>query len=133
MLEFVENLEQLVVNFKEYQKAAKGASSRVNPALVRAWYYIPSLGLAAPSRFIGYKQMTSQKYDSSDEVDGKQTEPHLKDKNWFREPIDELELRMAKSAAESLLKPTKNLHSKSRFCILKAQYSSQIKNQPNKI
>ena len=49
----------------------------------RSWYYIPELDAAGPSKFIGYKAMTVERYIGvcGKELDGRWTEPELK--AWF--------------------------------------------------
>ena len=133
MLELIDTLNELTTNIREYQKAVDLSRApyrrrgRITPSLVRAWYYIPALGLVAASRFIGYKRMNRECYEQSREIDGKVTEPHLQSKGWFR-PLEEDEPQYghARSLAESL-SSTCRLYPSARFYVLKNAYDEQVK------
>ena len=128
MLELVKTIEQLVRNMKEYQKAVR-VSNKITPSLVRAWYYIPALDMVGASRFIGYKDMTSVRYDQSKEIDGRQTEPHLQEKAWFRQlQVGEPYYARAYQLAESLDKKGKGrVYKDARFYVLKDIYDKQLR------
>lgn len=81
---FVRDLNGLVSNVREYQRAVMRTGTRINPRLVRAWYYVPSLNMVAASRFIGYDRMTGELYDES-RISGSETEAYLKHRGWFRQ------------------------------------------------
>ena len=84
MPEFVKDLNGLVSNVREYQRALMGTSTRINPRLVLAWYYVPALNMVAASRFIGYHRMTGELYDIGG-ISGSETEAYLRSKGWFRQ------------------------------------------------
>ena len=68
---------------REYQRAAM--LGYVNPKLVTCWYYVPALGAVGASRFIGYRNMTAERYEQrKGEMDGRVTQPHLDRTRWFR-------------------------------------------------
>ncbi len=125
MLELVNTVEGLVTNVKEYQKAVR-VSNRITPSLVKDWYYIPTLDMVGASRFIGYKDMTAVCYDQSKTVDGKETEPHLHKKAWFRQ-LEEGEpyYNRAYQLAESLDKKGR-VYKDARFYLLKDIYDKQV-------
>ncbi len=111
---------------KEYQKAVQ-ESKRIRTLLVRAWYYIPALDMVGASRFIGYKDMTSVCYNQSETVDGKETEPHLREKAWFRQLQEgESYYAHAYQLAESLDKKGR-VSKYARFYVLKDIYDKQIR------
>jgi hypothetical protein len=132
LLKLVSNVRQLAANVIAYQKAAKGASKKVNPSLVQAWYYIPSLDMVGASRFIGYDGMTPARYDQSSEihVDGDRAAPqHLSKKGWFRDlqPGDE-HYQHAHSLAAAL--QPEGVYRKPRFYILKDAFDRELAEIP---
>jgi len=44
----------------------------------RSWYYVPELDMFGPSKFVGYKNMTSMEYDRGYNKDGEATERALR-------------------------------------------------------
>jgi len=130
MLELVDSLKELIVNVQEYQRAVEAARrrrGRITPSLVRAWYYVPALNMVAASRFIGYKGMTLERYESSNEVDGTVTEPHLQRKGWFRQLSEkEPQYSHVQSLAEDL-SPTGRLWHSARFNVLKKPYDERVR------
>jgi hypothetical protein len=130
MLELVDSLEELIANVQEYQRAIKATHQhrgRITPSLVRAWYYIPALNMVAASRFIGYKGMTLDRYENSNEVDGKVTEPRLQRSGWFRQLSEkEPQYNHAWSLAAAL-SPTGRLWHSARFNVLKKPYDDRVR------
>lgn len=49
--------------------------------MFRQWYYIPELNVFGPSKYIGYKNMNTSKYDRGKRKTGVGTEKILKE--WF--------------------------------------------------
>jgi hypothetical protein len=74
---------QEVVNsasaFNEGLVEGKGLEKKLS--YFRSWYYVPELDAVAPSKFIGYKNMTVNDYMTGVGTDGKVTEPLLS--QWF--------------------------------------------------
>jgi hypothetical protein len=68
------------------------------------WYFIPELDQFGPSKFIGYKMMTSDRYNRGSEKDGRTTERALR--KWFEE-ISEADSRYGDllNRLENLLEP----------------------------
>lgn len=133
MLPLVESLDQMIANVKEYQKAVEeigsgGRRRRIMPSVVRDWYYIPSLGMVGPSRFIGYKGMTSDRYAKSP-VNGGETERHLHAKGWFRQlGKEDPEYDFARQLAHHLCQTVRhesNICSLAKFYILQPAYDKQ--------
>jgi hypothetical protein len=81
----------------------------------RAWYYIPELNMVGPSKFIGYKGMTSDIYLGNRETDGRDTEPVLS--RWFNIlSTDTPEYSYVENMVEKLLsRYGKTLNRKARF------------------
>jgi hypothetical protein len=133
MLRLVESLDQLIANVKEYQKEVERVSNggqrrRIMPSVVRDWYYIPSLGMVGPSRFIGYKGMTPDRYAKSP-VNGGETERHLHAKGWFRQlGKEDSEYDFARRLAQRLCRMVRcesNVCSLAKFYILQPAYDKQ--------
>lgn len=127
MLEFIDNLGQLKANVLEYQEAARGASTKATPSRVRAWYHIPNLNMVGASRFIGYKDMTATRYDTEDEVDGRETESHLHSLGWFRQLTPgEASFVHARTLAESLSR-SGSIREDASFYVLKEHYDALLR------
>ncbi|MBI2172023.1 MAG: type II toxin-antitoxin system MqsA family antitoxin [Chloroflexi bacterium] len=99
MLQLVDTVEEVLSNIWTYQTAVRLCPTVVFPSQVRDWYYVPGVGVG-PSRFIGYKEMTCEKYEyhkkrnvkargktkpkPGEYIDGGETERHIHQKGWFR-------------------------------------------------
>lgn len=117
----VTSVDQVIKNIRIFQNAVS-ASGRSTPAGVHHWYYLPDEDIAGPSRFIGYQNMTAEKYDvarGEHSVDGRETEQALKRLHAFIEvyPSDDL-YDKAYAAAERLLPEGKRLNQKARLHVL---------------
>lgn len=121
-LEFVQSLAEVEENIREYQK---GASIRATPSQVLHWDYLPHTNQAGPSRFIGFKGMTAERYDANVERDpqgsrlhGTRTQAALRKLGCFVElrPGD-AHYQHEKNAAVGLLERGKSLHPKARFYV----------------
>lgn len=66
-LETIENWEEIVDNFIEFEKLASTSQSKILKTYSQFyhWYYWPERELFAPSKFLGYKNRTIESYDSS--------------------------------------------------------------------
>lgn len=66
-LETIENWEEIVSNFIEFEKLASTSQSKILKTYSQFyhWYYWPERELFAPSKFLGYKNRTIELYDSS--------------------------------------------------------------------
>ena len=123
MLTLVTSIEEVIENIRTYQTHIS-RSSRATPSGVRQWYYLPKENIAGPSRFIGYKKMTAERYDRHDRshqesVDGRITEPALKRLGRFRElQPGERDYGKARAAAQRLAPPGKHLRSNAKFHVL---------------
>ena len=86
MLSLVESYEDVVLNSKEFhENIGNGLVKRLS--FFRHWYYIKETDSFAPSKFIGYKDITIDEYKcgtSRNEgyMDGRDTVSNLK--KWFR-------------------------------------------------
>lgn len=82
----------------------------------RAWYYDDQIDMVGPSKFIGYQGMTAERYVQEGALDGKQTEPVLR--QWFRLLDNESpEAAFVRSRVEAVLaKYGKSLNQVARFC-----------------
>ena len=126
MPEPVIDLKSLVSNVREYQRAVVRTGTRINPRLVRAWYYVPSLDMVAASRFIGYEGMTGELYDESG-VSGSKTEAYLKSHGWFQElEPGSSSYHSARGLAESLCSPG-DINPKARFSVLREEYDERVR------
>jgi len=82
MNELVTSLEEVIENIKQFNKDLDNESDIVTQlSQFTHWYYIPSLNLFGPSKYIGYKNMTTTKYDRGRGKNGGDTERVLKE--WF--------------------------------------------------
>ncbi|MCI0563764.1 MAG: hypothetical protein MN733_35265 [Nitrososphaera sp.] len=105
MPELVNDLDEIIQNLREYQKVVRlNLSIKATPSKVSDWFYFPSVNMAGPSRFIGYKDMSALRYDI-EELWGGQTQDHLTKPGWFRqmEPGEPL-YEEARKAVERLVR-----------------------------
>ena len=74
----IENWEDIIENFQNFNSSIETSNSVARDQLSKFfhWYYLPSLDIFAPSKFLGYKGMTLFTYKS--EGDGRETQPALK-------------------------------------------------------
>jgi hypothetical protein len=82
MDELVNNLKDVIENIRQFNEDIKNRTD-LNSQLsqFKHWYFIPSLNLFGPSKYIGYKKMNSEKYDRGARKTGIDTENVLK--MWF--------------------------------------------------
>ncbi|MBM7421061.1 MULTISPECIES: hypothetical protein [Chryseobacterium] len=66
-LETIENWDEIVDNFIEFEKLKSTSQSKVLKTYSQFyhWYYWPENEMFAPSKFLGYKNRTIESYDSS--------------------------------------------------------------------
>lgn len=66
-LEMIENWDEIVDNFIEFEKLKSTSQSKVLKTYSQFyhWYYWPENEMFAPSKFLGYKNRTIESYDSS--------------------------------------------------------------------
>ena len=89
-MELVESYEDVEKNVRSFNEGLENSEilQRRLSAFTH-WYYIPLADAVGPSKFIGYRDMTAEKYDPSlYKMDGRETEKWLDKKQWFRE-LDE--------------------------------------------
>lgn len=78
----VENYQDIVNSVRAFNEGlAEGKGLENKLSYFRSWYYVPELNAVAPSKFIGYKNMTVDEYITGEGTDGKVTEPVLS--QWF--------------------------------------------------
>ena len=84
MTRLAPDYDNVVANVERFNKDLPDSEDlQSHLSYFRAWYYIPNLDMVGPSKFIGYKDMTADKYAHTyTELDGRETEPHLS--QWFR-------------------------------------------------
>ena len=82
MPEFVTEYAEVVANVRQFnQDLGTNAPIIEQLSQFKHWYYVPELEQFGPSKFIGYKMMTSSRYARGEEKDGRDTEAELK--QWF--------------------------------------------------
>lgn len=131
MAELVTELEQVTDNVARFNRdlsEGKPICSRLSH--FRDWYYIEAIGQFGPSKFIGYKGMTSERYQDdavvkvaingkSRNLSGLHSEKALK--KWF-EPIapnDERYERLYASLSAMLSEHRKQLNKSARIRVQK--------------
>ncbi len=126
MLDFVDSLEEVIENVQEYQSAVHH-SRRARPAGVWHWYYLPPpIDQAGPSRFIGYKNMTAERYDY-EPVHGTETQHALARLKCFVEVrLGHRYYEGAYRAATRLLEHGKTLQSNAKFYTPGEETAAQI-------
>lgn len=104
MLGLVKTYEDVVINVKEFHDNINNAEELIKKlSQFRHWYYIEELEKFAPSKFIGYQNITVEEYvvGTSTEkgyMDGRDTVPRLK--KWFEViPDEEIEVYYKKLEA----------------------------------
>ena len=93
----------------------------------RAWYYIPELDMVAPSKYIGYKHITPERFITEQGLDGRETEPIMS--KWFdRLHVEATEGRYVSSkVAELTARYGKSMNRVARFG---APRGWRLSNQP---
>lgn len=78
----VTSLEEVVDNVKRFNKDLNDGTDIVTQlSQFTHWYYIPEIDLFGPSKYIGYKNMNTIKYNRGKGKTGIDTEKDLKE--WF--------------------------------------------------
>lgn len=97
MLNLVENYKDVLDNSEAFHNCMDNSEEIIKKlGLFRHWYYIEETNKFAPSKFIGYKDITLEEYitgTSREEgyMDGRDTVPRLK--KWFKSiPEEENEI-----------------------------------------
>lgn len=129
--------EKLVKDYHEVLESTKlfNVGVNENPCLsrrlsdVKAWYYLPEIDAVGPSKFIGYRNMSTEFYlahtgkraksnlPRSKRLDGRETEPKLA--KWFEitEP-GTVEYEYVSDKVKQLLDQwDKKPNSKARYCV----------------
>ncbi|WMT41187.1 hypothetical protein RE628_00765 [Paenibacillus sp. D2_2] len=78
MTDLVNEYAEVVENVKQFNddlEAGKDVTEQLSQ--FKHWYYISELDMFGPSKFIGYKGMTSEDYHKGDGKDGRDTEKML--------------------------------------------------------
>ena len=74
----VETMDQISANIGEFNRSLYEQPKIQNRlSMFRSWFYCPIQDAVAPSKFIGYMDMTGENYAGRDDLDGKETEPVL--------------------------------------------------------
>ncbi|MEW9053061.1 MAG: hypothetical protein AB2392_18015 [Neobacillus sp.] len=82
MDELVTSLKEVVDNINRFNKDLEDNTDIITQlTMFRHWYYIPELNAFGPSKYIGYKDMSTSKYDRGRRKTGVDTEKILKE--WF--------------------------------------------------
>lgn len=87
MLSLVESYSDVVRNAREFLNSIDDEWLVNKLSLFRHWYYIEEIGAFAPSKFIGYKDITIEDYNIGTSLeqgymDGRDTVKQLKE--WFQ-------------------------------------------------
>lgn len=78
----VTSVDEVVENVKQFNQDLKeGMDVSAQLTMFRHWYYIPSIGMFGPSKYIGYKNMNTSRYNRGKGKTGVDTEMALK--KWF--------------------------------------------------
>ena len=90
MLDLVESYSDVVRNAREFLDSVDDEGLVNKLSMFRHWYYVEEIDAFAPSKFIGYKDITIEDYRIGTSVDqgymdGRDTVKQLKE--WFQ-PID---------------------------------------------
>lgn len=93
---FVTSHEEVKENVQQFNEDLKeGLDIRTQLSQFRHWYYIHEIDMFGPSKYIGYKNMTTSKYNRGSGLDGRDTERILQ--KWFsvlpKGSKNEIELR----------------------------------------
>ena len=90
LIESYDDIEKNVRRFSEGLKSSQDLQNRLSTFVV--WYYLPTEDSVGPSKFVGYRGMTAEKYVQYSampgEMDGGRTEEWLGEKQWFRELVE---------------------------------------------
>jgi hypothetical protein len=82
MDELIISLKEVVDNIKQFNQDLTDNTEIVSQLTqFKHWYYIPSLDAFGPSKYIGYKNMNTSRYDRGKRKTGVDTEKILKE--WF--------------------------------------------------
>ncbi|MEC5425869.1 hypothetical protein QGM71_20655 [Virgibacillus sp. C22-A2] len=80
----VTSLDEVVDNVKQFnQDLQDGLDVITQLSMFKHWYYIPNIDMFGPSKYIGYKNMNTLKYDRGKAKTGVDTEKVLK--RWFKD------------------------------------------------
>ncbi|RAK14862.1 hypothetical protein B0I26_12917 [Anoxybacillus vitaminiphilus] len=78
----VSTLEEVIANVKQFNQDIEDELEIVQQLTqFKHWYYIPSLDAFEPSKYIGYKEMNTARYNRGKGKTGIDTEKVLK--QWF--------------------------------------------------
>ncbi|WP_017754965.1 hypothetical protein [Calidifontibacillus oryziterrae] len=81
--ELVTKLDEVIENVKQFNKdLAAGEDVISQLTMFKHWYYLEELDLFGPSKYVGYKNMNTSRYDRGKGKTGVDTEAVLK--QWFR-------------------------------------------------
>ena len=82
MNDFVKEYEEVIDNVRQFNLDLDSGTSIITQlSQFRHWYYIPELDCFGPSKFIGYKNMTTLRYKRGEGKNGRDTEVILR--QWF--------------------------------------------------
>ncbi len=87
-LNLVEHIQQVEKNLEQYNLELKNGEMTLSPKRVEQWYYIHDSNLFGPSRYIGYTDITIEKYMDADYLHGGETTQRLK--KWFDKCEDDI-------------------------------------------
>lgn len=83
-VKLVSNYNEVVDNVRRFNDGlTSNRQLQAQLGYFRVWYYVPELDAVGPSKFIGYADMTADRYIQAHggDLDGRWTEPELK--AWF--------------------------------------------------
>jgi hypothetical protein len=82
MDELITRIEEVVQNVKQFNEDLMDMTDIISQlSQFKHWYYVPTINMFGPSKYIGYKEMTTEKYDRGSRKTGIDTEEFLK--SWF--------------------------------------------------
>lgn len=87
--ELVTSLDEVVLNIKQFNTDLSEELDVISQLLqFKHWYFIPQINLFGPSKYIGYKNMNTSRYNRGRSKTGVDTEKEMK--IWF---VNFLEIR----------------------------------------
>ncbi|MEC1526243.1 hypothetical protein P9D43_30200 [Neobacillus niacini] len=88
MDELVTSLKEVVDNITKFNKDLEDNTEIISQlTMFRHWYYIPELNVLGPSKYIGYKNMNTSKYDRVKRKTGVDTKKILKE-GFIKLPVE---------------------------------------------
>jgi hypothetical protein len=83
MRDLVDRYSEVVINVRRFNQDIKNRENIITQlSQFRHWYYVNEINQVGPSKYIGYKNMSSSRYNRGRGKDGRDTEARLIE--WFQ-------------------------------------------------